>query len=117
MTLMSTIIVTKMFDSSTLKWCKSATSSILPVFILQKSFPSIQLRHVIGKVSPDPQFSRERRTFGVPLEALTKDATQCGVPFLVTQLVEYLEVFGKFTFCLLRSLKTVIFCVNCTFKR
>uniref|UniRef100_A0A8C2TPT1 Rho-GAP domain-containing protein n=1 Tax=Coturnix japonica TaxID=93934 RepID=A0A8C2TPT1_COTJA len=47
-----------------------------------------------SKVSPDPQFSRERRTFGVPLEVLTKNATQCGVPFLVTQMVEYLEVFG-----------------------
>uniref|UniRef100_A0A8B9MSE3 Rho-GAP domain-containing protein n=1 Tax=Accipiter nisus TaxID=211598 RepID=A0A8B9MSE3_9AVES len=32
--------------------------------------------------------------FGVPLETLIQDATQCGVPFLVTQMVEYLEVFG-----------------------
>uniref|UniRef100_A0A8C4UI97 Rho-GAP domain-containing protein n=1 Tax=Falco tinnunculus TaxID=100819 RepID=A0A8C4UI97_FALTI len=27
-------------------------------------------------------------------ETLIPDATQCGVPFLVTQMVEYLEVFG-----------------------
>uniref|UniRef100_A0A8C9EX26 Rho-GAP domain-containing protein n=1 Tax=Pavo cristatus TaxID=9049 RepID=A0A8C9EX26_PAVCR len=59
-----------------------------------KSLSSIQVRHTTSKVSPDPQFSRERRIFGVPLEALTKNATQCGVPFLVTQMVEYLEIFG-----------------------
>ncbi|XP_031471792.1 protein FAM13B-like, partial [Phasianus colchicus] len=93
MILMSTIIVTKVLDSSTLKWQKSATSSILPILIPQKSLSSIQVRHTTSKVSPDPQFSRER-TFGVPLEALTKNATQCGVPFPVTQMVEYLEVFG-----------------------
>ncbi|XP_015721759.1 protein FAM13A-like isoform X2 [Coturnix japonica] len=61
---------------------------------LCRSLSSIQVRHMTSKVSPDPQFSRERRTFGVPLEVLTKNATQCGVPFLVTQMVEYLEVFG-----------------------
>lgn len=103
---MSTIIVTKVLDSSTLKWQKSATSSILPILIPQKSLSSIQVRHTTSKVSPDPQFSRER-TFGVPLEALTKNATQCGVPFPVTQMVEYLEVFGKLMFCLLSSLRTV----------
>lgn len=27
-----------------------------------------------------------------------QDVTQCGIPFLVTQMVEYLEVFGKFVF-------------------
>ncbi|XP_066180323.1 protein FAM13C isoform X3 [Sylvia atricapilla] len=32
--------------------------------------------------------------FGVPLETLVQDAKQCGVPPLVTQMVEYLEVFG-----------------------
>ncbi|XP_048802288.1 protein FAM13A-like isoform X3 [Lagopus muta] len=58
-----------------------------------KSLSSIQVRHTTSKVSPDPQFSRER-AFGAPLEALTKNATQCGVPSLVTQMVEYLEVFG-----------------------
>uniref|UniRef100_A0A672U790 Rho-GAP domain-containing protein n=1 Tax=Strigops habroptila TaxID=2489341 RepID=A0A672U790_STRHB len=42
-------------------------------------------------VSPD---LRERSTFGVPLETLVQDAAQCGVPFLVTQMVEYLEAFG-----------------------
>uniref|UniRef100_A0A8C0HQX9 Rho-GAP domain-containing protein n=1 Tax=Buteo japonicus TaxID=224669 RepID=A0A8C0HQX9_9AVES len=66
----------------------------LPVFIPQKSLSSIQVRRTTNKVSPDPQFSRERSTFGVPLETLIQDATQCGVPFLVTQMVEYLEVFG-----------------------
>ncbi|EOB04277.1 Protein FAM13B1, partial [Anas platyrhynchos] len=59
-----------------------------------KSLSSVQVRHTTNKVSPDPQIDRERRTFGVPLEALIQDATQCGVPFLVTQMVEYLEVFG-----------------------
>uniref|UniRef100_A0A663DR00 Rho-GAP domain-containing protein n=1 Tax=Aquila chrysaetos chrysaetos TaxID=223781 RepID=A0A663DR00_AQUCH len=66
----------------------------LPVFIPQKSLSSIQVRHTTNKVSPDPQFSRERSTFGVPLETLIQDATRYGVPFLVTQMVEYLEVFG-----------------------
>uniref|UniRef100_A0A8B9IY09 Rho-GAP domain-containing protein n=1 Tax=Amazona collaria TaxID=241587 RepID=A0A8B9IY09_9PSIT len=42
-------------------------------------------------VSPDLE---ERSTFGVPLETLVQDATQYGVPFLVTQMVEYLETFG-----------------------
>uniref|UniRef100_A0A8C0F5J9 Rho-GAP domain-containing protein n=1 Tax=Bubo bubo TaxID=30461 RepID=A0A8C0F5J9_BUBBB len=28
------------------------------------------------------------------METLIQDTTQCGVPFLVTQMVEYLEVFG-----------------------
>uniref|UniRef100_A0A8C8AR48 Rho-GAP domain-containing protein n=1 Tax=Otus sunia TaxID=257818 RepID=A0A8C8AR48_9STRI len=28
------------------------------------------------------------------METLVQDTTQCGVPFLVTQMVEYLEVFG-----------------------
>ncbi|NWI64911.1 FA13B protein, partial [Todus mexicanus] len=59
-------------------------------FIPQKSLSSVQVRHTTSKVSPDPEFSRERRTFGVPLENLTQE----GVPFLVTQMVEYLEVFG-----------------------
>ncbi|XP_040983083.1 protein FAM13C isoform X4 [Aquila chrysaetos chrysaetos] len=59
-----------------------------------KSLSSIQVRHTTNKVSPDPQFSRERSTFGVPLETLIQDATRYGVPFLVTQMVEYLEVFG-----------------------
>ncbi|XP_047925333.1 protein FAM13C isoform X9 [Anser cygnoides] len=58
-----------------------------------KSLSSVQVRRTTNKVSPDPQIDRER-TFGVPLEALVQDATQCGVPFLVTQMVEYLEVFG-----------------------
>uniref|UniRef100_A0A8C3Q9I3 Uncharacterized protein n=1 Tax=Geospiza parvula TaxID=87175 RepID=A0A8C3Q9I3_GEOPR len=31
---------------------------------------------------------------GVPLETLVEDAKQRGVPSLVTQMVEYLEVFG-----------------------
>ncbi|XP_035185946.1 protein FAM13C isoform X4 [Oxyura jamaicensis] len=60
----------------------------------QKSLSSVQVRHTTNKVSPDPQIDGERRTFGVPLEALIQDATQCEVPFLVTQMVEYLEVFG-----------------------
>ncbi|XP_027754079.1 protein FAM13A-like [Empidonax traillii] len=59
-----------------------------------RSFSSIQVRHTTNKVSPDLQFSRERSTFGVPLETLMQGATQCGVPSLVTQMVEYLEVFG-----------------------
>ncbi|XP_068544854.1 protein FAM13C isoform X3 [Anas acuta] len=63
-------------------------------FSICKSLSSVQVRHTTNKVSPDPQIDRERRTFGVPLEALIQDATQCGVPFLVTQMVEYLEVFG-----------------------
>nr|XP_032604970.2 protein FAM13C isoform X6 [Taeniopygia guttata] len=58
-----------------------------------QSFSSIQVRHTTNKVSPDLQFS-ERSTFGVPLEALVEDAKQCGVPSLVTQMVEYLEIFG-----------------------
>uniref|UniRef100_A0A8C5TQH3 Rho-GAP domain-containing protein n=1 Tax=Malurus cyaneus samueli TaxID=2593467 RepID=A0A8C5TQH3_9PASS len=66
----------------------------LPVFVPQKSFSSVQVRHTTNKVSPDPQFSRERSTFGVPLETLLQDANQCGVPSLLTQMVEYLEVFG-----------------------
>ncbi|OXB74613.1 UNVERIFIED_CONTAM: hypothetical protein H355_014008, partial [Colinus virginianus] len=72
-----------------------------------KSLSSIQVRHTTNKVSPAPQFSRGR-TFGVPLEALPKHAAQCGVPFPVTQMVEYLEVFGELKFCLLWSLKTAI---------
>ncbi|KFP88824.1 Protein FAM13B, partial [Acanthisitta chloris] len=59
-----------------------------------KSCSSIQVRHTTNKVSPELQFSKERSTFGVPLETLEQDATQCGVPFLVRQMVEYLEVFG-----------------------
>ncbi|KFP31609.1 Protein FAM13A, partial [Colius striatus] len=59
-----------------------------------KSLSSIQVRHTINKVSPNVQLSGERSTFGVPLETLIQDATQCGVPFLVTEMVEYLEVFG-----------------------
>ncbi|NXL91211.1 FA13A protein, partial [Alectura lathami] len=59
-----------------------------------KSLSSIQVRHTTSKVSPDPQFNRERRTFGVPLETLTQDVTQRGVPVLVAEMVEYLEVFG-----------------------
>uniref|UniRef100_A0A8C5ICT8 Rho-GAP domain-containing protein n=1 Tax=Junco hyemalis TaxID=40217 RepID=A0A8C5ICT8_JUNHY len=31
---------------------------------------------------------------GVPLETLVEDAKNCGVPSLVAQMVEYLEVFG-----------------------
>ncbi|NXK02859.1 FA13A protein, partial [Herpetotheres cachinnans] len=65
-----------------------------------KSFSSIQVRHATNKVSPVLQFSRESSTFGVPLETLMPDATRCGVPSLVTQMVEYLEVFGKFMFSL-----------------
>ncbi|NXA10706.1 FA13A protein, partial [Sapayoa aenigma] len=59
-----------------------------------KSFSSLQVRHTTNKVSPDLEFSRERCTFGVPLETLEQDEKQCGVPSLVTQMVEYLEVFG-----------------------
>ncbi|XP_040463202.1 protein FAM13C [Falco naumanni] len=59
-----------------------------------KSFSSVQVRHTTNKVSPVLQFGRESSTFGVPLETLIPDAMQCGVPFLVTQMVEYLEVFG-----------------------
>ncbi|KFU92211.1 Protein FAM13B, partial [Chaetura pelagica] len=59
-----------------------------------KSLSSIHVRPTTNKVSPDLQFSKERSTFGVPLESLTQGAMQCGVPFLVTQMVEYLEVFG-----------------------
>ncbi|XP_032922431.1 protein FAM13C isoform X3 [Catharus ustulatus] len=58
------------------------------------SFSSIQVRHTTNKVSPDLQLSRERSTFGVPLETLVQDVKQCEVPSLVTQMVEYLEVFG-----------------------
>ncbi|NXD86255.1 FA13A protein, partial [Halcyon senegalensis] len=61
-----------------------------------KSLSSIQVRHTTSKVSPVSEFSRERFTFDVPLEILVQDVMQCGVPFLVTQMVEYLEVFGKF---------------------
>ncbi|XP_074446509.1 protein FAM13C isoform X3 [Larus michahellis] len=60
----------------------------------KKSLSSVQVRHTTNKVSPDLQCSRERSTFGVPLETLIQDATECGVPFLVTQMVEYLEMFG-----------------------
>ncbi|NXI47620.1 FA13A protein, partial [Galbula dea] len=59
-----------------------------------QSLSSIQVRHTRSKVSPDPQFSRETNTFGVPLQNLIQDTTQCGVPFPVTQMVEYLEVYG-----------------------
>ncbi|NXE82309.1 FA13A protein, partial [Cochlearius cochlearius] len=59
-----------------------------------KSLSSTQVRHTTNKVLPDLQFSRESSTFGVPLETLTEDAKQRGVPFLVTEMVEYLEVFG-----------------------
>ncbi|NWX24441.1 FA13A protein, partial [Aegotheles bennettii] len=59
-----------------------------------RSLSSIQVRQTTNKVSPELQFSKESSTFGVPLENLIQDATQCGVPFLVTQMVEYLEVFG-----------------------
>ncbi|NXY89599.1 FA13A protein, partial [Alcedo cyanopectus] len=59
-----------------------------------KSLSSIQVRHTTSKVSPLLEFSRERCLFGVPLETLAQDVMQCGVPFLVTQMVEYLETFG-----------------------
>ncbi|NXO02142.1 FA13A protein, partial [Rhinopomastus cyanomelas] len=59
-----------------------------------KSLSSIQVRHTISKVSPEPEFSRERSTFGVPLENLTQDTARCGVPFFVVEMVEYLEAFG-----------------------
>ncbi|XP_053839506.1 protein FAM13C [Vidua macroura] len=59
-----------------------------------QSLSSIQVRNTTNKVSPDLQFSRERSTFGVPLETLVEDAKQCGVPSLVTEMVEYLEIFG-----------------------
>ncbi|NXI50709.1 FA13A protein, partial [Chloroceryle aenea] len=58
------------------------------------SLSSIQVRHTTSKVSPALEFSRERPVFGVPLETLVQDGMQCEVPFLVTQMVEYLEVFG-----------------------
>ncbi|KFP54346.1 Protein FAM13A, partial [Cathartes aura] len=77
-----------------------------------KSLSSIQVRHTTNKVSPDLQFSRERSTFGVPLETLIQDATQCGVPFLVTQMVEYLEVFGKFMFSLFGLERVGIFRIS-----
>ncbi|KFP91116.1 Protein FAM13B, partial [Apaloderma vittatum] len=59
-----------------------------------RSLSSIQVRQTTNKISPNLQFSRERTTFGVPLETLTRDGARCGVPLLVTQMVEYLEVFG-----------------------
>ncbi|NXU50360.1 FA13A protein, partial [Turnix velox] len=59
-----------------------------------KSISSVQVMLTTNKISPDPQCSRGRSTFGVPLETLTQDAKGCGVPFLVAQMVEYLEVFG-----------------------
>lgn len=79
----------------------------MPVFIPQKSFSSVQVRHTTNKVSPDLQFSTERSAFGVPLETLVQDTKQCGVPSLVTQMVEYLEVFGKFIFLLLGFWKVI----------
>ncbi|NWI10497.1 FA13A protein, partial [Crypturellus soui] len=59
-----------------------------------KSFSSIRVRQTTNKVTPNPQFQKGRGAFGVPLETLIQDEPQCGVPFLVTQMVEYLEVFG-----------------------
>ncbi|KFP07280.1 Protein FAM13A, partial [Calypte anna] len=59
-----------------------------------KSLSSLRVRQKTNKVSPDLQFSKERNTFGVPLETLTQNTNQCGVPFLVSQMVEYLEVCG-----------------------
>ncbi|NWI99159.1 FA13A protein, partial [Crypturellus undulatus] len=63
-------------------------------FNLQKSFSSIRVKQTTNKVTPNPQFQEGRSAFGVPLETLIQDEPQCRVPFLVTQMVEYLEVFG-----------------------
>ncbi|KGL72974.1 Protein FAM13A, partial [Tinamus guttatus] len=59
-----------------------------------KSFSSIRVKQTTNKVTPDLQFQKGRSAFGVPLETLIQDEPQCRVPFLVTQMVEYLEVFG-----------------------
>ncbi|NWX84915.1 GACJJ protein, partial [Nothoprocta pentlandii] len=63
-------------------------------FFLQKSFSSIRVKQTTNKVTPDLQRQKGKSAFGVPLETLIQEEPQCRVPFLVTQMVEYLEVFG-----------------------
>ncbi|NXA36600.1 FA13B protein, partial [Eudromia elegans] len=58
-----------------------------------KSFSSIRVKQTTNKVTPVLQFQKGGSAFGVPLETLIQDESQCRVPFLVTQMVEYLEVF------------------------
>uniref|UniRef100_A0A8C0GTQ8 Rho-GAP domain-containing protein n=1 Tax=Chelonoidis abingdonii TaxID=106734 RepID=A0A8C0GTQ8_CHEAB len=64
------------------------------LFILQQSLSSVKIKPGTNKVAPDFKLTKRRNNFGVPLETLAQEATQCQVPFVVTQMVEYLEMFG-----------------------
>ncbi|XP_043406181.1 protein FAM13C isoform X1 [Chelonia mydas] len=59
-----------------------------------QSLSSVKIKQGTNKVAPDFQLTKRRNKFGVPLEILAQEATQCQVPFVVTQMVEYLEMFG-----------------------
>ncbi|XP_053890879.1 protein FAM13C isoform X6 [Malaclemys terrapin pileata] len=59
-----------------------------------QSLSSVKIKPGTNKVAPDFQLTKRRNNFGVPLETLAQEATQCQVPFVVTQMVEYLEMFG-----------------------
>ncbi|XP_039403332.1 protein FAM13C isoform X2 [Mauremys reevesii] len=59
-----------------------------------QSLSSVKIKPGTNKVAPDFQVTKRRNNFGVPLETLAQEATQCQVPFVVTQMVEYLEMFG-----------------------
>uniref|UniRef100_A0A8C3FLB3 Family with sequence similarity 13 member C n=1 Tax=Chrysemys picta bellii TaxID=8478 RepID=A0A8C3FLB3_CHRPI len=59
-----------------------------------QSLSSVKIKPGTNKVAPDFQLTKRRNNFGVPLETLAQEATQCQVPFVVMQMVEYLEMFG-----------------------
>ncbi|XP_067408638.1 protein FAM13C [Emydura macquarii macquarii] len=67
-----------------------ASASIL----VCQSLSSVKIKQRTNKVAPDFQLTKKRGNFGVPLETLAQDAPQCQIPFVVTQMVEYLEMFG-----------------------
>ncbi|KYO28206.1 hypothetical protein Y1Q_0006936 [Alligator mississippiensis] len=59
-----------------------------------QSLSSVSIKPGTNKVGTDLQFKKKGNTFGVPLEILAQEATRCQVPFLVAEMVEYLEMFG-----------------------
>uniref|UniRef100_A0A8C8RN90 Rho-GAP domain-containing protein n=1 Tax=Pelusios castaneus TaxID=367368 RepID=A0A8C8RN90_9SAUR len=63
---------------------------------LQQSLSSVKIKPGTNKVAPDLQLTKRRNNFGVPLETLVPDLPRCQIPFVVTQMVEYLDMFGLY---------------------
>lgn len=77
-------------------------------FLSQQSLSSVSIKPGTNKVGTDLQFKKKGNTFGVPLEILAQEATRCQVPFLVAEMVEYLEMFGKTN--LFRNICLLLYC-------